>query len=75
MIFKYQKIIRISLRMKKTISVTTHEKQEKEDKLFWKKASHEKRLDLVEILRIESGKFIYEYPARLQRVLTVIRKA
>jgi len=34
----------------------------------------EERLDLVEKLRLEAGKFIYEYPARLQRTVKVIRK-
>lgn len=34
----------------------------------------EERLDLVESLRIEAGKSIYEYPARFRRVFTVTRK-
>ena len=34
----------------------------------------EERLDEVERLRIEVGKFLYEYPARLQRVVKVIRR-
>jgi hypothetical protein len=34
----------------------------------------EERLELVEQLRIISGKFIYDYPARLRRVIKVVRK-
>lgn len=32
-----------------------------------------KALDIVEELRIQSGKFLYEYPARLQKVVEVVR--
>ena len=34
----------------------------------------EERLDLVEKLRLQAGKFIYEYPARLQRTVKIIRR-
>lgn len=34
----------------------------------------EEALDLLEILRLESGKFLYEYPARFRRVFEVIRR-
>jgi hypothetical protein len=37
-------------------------------------ATPEECLDLLERLRLESGKFIYEYPARFRRVVEVIRK-
>jgi len=60
--------------MKKIISNTTHKKQQNEDRLFWRKQTPEYRLDVLEQLRIESGKFLYEYPARLQRVIRVTRK-
>ena len=37
--------------------------------------SPEDRLDLVEKLRREAGKFIYDgYPERLRRVITIVRK-
>jgi hypothetical protein len=36
--------------------------------------SAKERLEMVEQLRIESGKFLYEYPAGLQRVLTAVRR-
>ena len=34
----------------------------------------QERLELVERLRLEAGKFIYDYPTRLRRVITVVRK-
>ena len=34
----------------------------------------EGRLDLVEQLRLQAGKFLYDYPSRLRRTVTVIRK-
>jgi hypothetical protein len=33
----------------------------------------EKRLELVELLRIQAGKFLYDYPARFRRVVRVVR--
>ena len=57
------------------ITITTHDEQRKSDRIYWKSLTPEQRLDIVEQLRIESGKFLYEYPARLQRIITVTRKA
>ncbi len=34
----------------------------------------EAALDIVERLRLEAGKFLYEYPARLRRTVAVVRK-
>ncbi len=34
----------------------------------------EDRLDLVEILRLEAGKFLYEYPTTFRRVIKVVRR-
>ena len=31
-------------------------------------------LNILEQLRLQSGKFLYEYPARLRRVVEVIRR-
>jgi hypothetical protein len=31
-------------------------------------------LDIVERLRLEAGKFLYEYPARLRRTVEVVRR-
>ena len=60
--------------MEMTIKITSHEEQRKEDRKYWKSLTPEQRLDIVEQLRMESGKFLYEYPAGLQRVIKVIRK-
>ena len=60
--------------MKKEIKVTTPQKQMVEDRKFWKSKTPEYRLDFLEKLRLEAGKFLYEYPARFQRVVRVIRK-
>ncbi len=61
--------------MEMVITVTTQAEQEKKDREYWRSLTPEQRLDIVEQLRIESGEFLYEYPARLQRVITVTRKA
>lgn len=45
------------------------------DRDFWKTRSPEERLNAVEDLRIQSGKFLYEYPARLRRVVKITRKS
>ena len=37
-------------------------------------ADPQKALDILERLRIESGKFIYEYPVGFRRVIEVIRE-
>ncbi len=34
----------------------------------------QKALDIVELLRLQSGKFVYEYPARLRRVIEITRR-
>ena len=60
--------------MKKVIQITTHEKQAEDDKRFWQAQTPEYRLDALERLRLEAGNFLYEYPARLQRVISVTRK-
>jgi hypothetical protein len=52
-------------------SFKTHDKYERERRLSM---TSEERLDEVERLRIEGGKFLYEYPARLQRVIKVTRR-
>jgi len=37
-------------------------------------ATPEERLDLVEQLRIEAGKFLYDYPTAFRRIITIVRK-
>ncbi len=56
------------------LTVTTHEEQAKQDRLYWRSRTPEERLDAVELLRIEAGKFLYEYPTRLRRVVTITRR-
>jgi len=46
------------------------ERDAMEDKMM----SPEECLDLVELLRLEVGKLVYEFPAGFQRVLAIIRK-
>ena len=61
--------------MKKTLSVSTFEKEKSEDKKYWRSKTPEARLDALEHLRLQSGKFLYEYPTRLSRIIEVVRKA
>jgi hypothetical protein len=56
------------------LSNTDQRSQSLEQRQYWRSLSPEERLDIVEQLRLEAGKFLYEYPAPLQRVITVIRK-
>lgn len=59
--------------MKKSLTVTTHEEQTMADRQFWRERTAAERLDEVERLRLEAGKFLYEYPARLRRLLEITR--
>ncbi|MFA6715906.1 MAG: hypothetical protein WC082_12420 [Victivallales bacterium] len=60
--------------MEKIIRNISKEKQAVEDRKFWKSQSPEQRLDALEKLRLEAGNFLYEYPARLQRIISVTRR-
>ncbi|MBN2788843.1 MAG: hypothetical protein JXR69_01475 [Candidatus Delongbacteria bacterium] len=60
--------------MKTEILITTHKEQRDNDRQYWRNLTPEERLDIVELLRLEAGKILYEYPARLQRVVKVTRK-
>lgn len=54
-----------------TISVSKlHDDNPKDDYV----ADREEALNVLEELRIQSGKFLYEYPARFRRVIEVIRR-
>ena len=57
------------------LTVTTHEKLVDEDRAYWSGCTPEERLDAVEVLRLEAGKFLHEYPTRFRRVVAVTRKA
>lgn len=61
--------------MDRTIKITTHQLQAESDRDYWRQRTPEERLDAVELLRLEAGKFLYAYPARLRRLLEVTRVA
>jgi len=52
-------------------SFDAHEKDERQRRMA---LTPEERLNEVELLRLEGGKFLYEYPARLRRVISVTRR-
>ena len=58
--------------MKRTLVVTTHEQEAEQSRAYWRAQTPEARLDAVEQLRLQAGRFLYEYPARLQRVVAVL---
>lgn len=60
--------------MKLKLRVTTHEQLAEEDRNYWLQRTPAERLSEVERLRMEAGKFLYDYPARLQRVVKVTRR-
>ena len=60
--------------IEKSINVTNHKEQRENDRKLWRGLSPEERLDIVEKLRIEAGKFLYEYPARMKKVITVTNR-
>ena len=59
--------------MEKSLTITTHEAQLEADRAYWRERTPEERLDAVERYRLEAGKFLYEYPTRLRRLLTITR--
>ena len=61
--------------MELKLTITTHEDQAATDRAYWRSRTPEERLDAVEILRLEAGKFLYEYPSRLRRVISITRRA
>jgi len=60
--------------MKKKLIIIDREKKARQDRLYRMSLTLEQRLDLVEELRLEAGKFLFEYPTRLRRIVTVIRR-
>lgn len=56
------------------MTITNHSEQEENERAFWRSRTPEERLDAVEILRLEAGKFLYEYPSRLRRIVTITRR-
>ncbi|MDP8227775.1 MAG: hypothetical protein P9L89_09085 [Candidatus Celaenobacter polaris] len=61
--------------MKKTIFLTKSQELEKQDLKSWRSMSPEERLNELELLRIQAGKFLYEYPTRFRRIIRVISKS
>jgi len=55
------------------LAVTDPQAQTEDDRRAWRMRTPEERLDAVEALRVQAGKFLYEYPTRLRRLLTVAR--
>ena len=53
------------------LTVTDQASQMQADREAWRACTPEERLDAVEALRLQAGKFLYEYPTRLRRLLTV----
>jgi hypothetical protein len=60
--------------MELKLTITTHEEQARQDREYWAGRTPEERLDAVERLRLEAGKFLYDYPSRLQRVVSITRR-
>ena len=57
------------------LTITTHEEQAERDLAYWRERTPEERLDAVEALRIEAGKFLnYEYPAPMQKIISISRR-
>jgi hypothetical protein len=52
-------------------SFKSHEQDVKKRRLLM---TPEERLNEVELLRIEGGKFLYEYPTRFRRVIKITRR-
>ena len=57
--------------MKVFDSFKSHEQDERKRRLSM---TPEERLNEIELLRIEGGKFLYEYPTRLRRVIKITRR-
>lgn len=60
--------------MEMKITVTTREQEQAEDRAWMRSLTPHERLSLLEQLRREGGKFLYDYPSRLQRIITIVRK-
>ena len=60
--------------MQKRLTITTHQAQSEADRAYWRDKTPAERLDAVERFRLEAGKFLYEYPIRIRRVLEITRR-
>jgi hypothetical protein len=41
------------------------------DRAAWRALSPNERVDMVEQLRLQAGRFLYDYPCRLRRLLAI----
>ena len=57
-----------------TLAVTDPKSQAIADRAAWRALTAEQRLDIVEQLRLEAGRFLYDYPCRLRRLLSVAER-
>ena len=60
--------------MERTLTVTDRLEEARSDRAYWHAQTPEARLDAVEQMRLQAGKFLYEYPARLRRSITVTHR-
>lgn len=61
--------------MKKIIIVTKVKKQKEQELESRRSKSPEQRLSELENLRIQAGKFLYEYPKRFRRIIKITHRA
>ena len=61
--------------MEKKIIVTNVKEQKIQDLKSRCSKSPEKRLSEVEDLRIQAGKFLYEYPKRFRKIIRITHQA
>ena len=61
--------------MKRIIFVTKLKEQKKQDLKSRRSMSPEERLSEVESIRIQAGKFLYEYPKRFRRIIRITHQA
>jgi len=54
-------------------TITVRKLHDREER-FEKDLTQEQRIELVEMLRLEAGKFLYDYPKPFRRVVKVIRR-
>jgi hypothetical protein len=72
-VFNEAVIMTGSIKQTPQLSVTDRTSQAEADRATWRTRTPEERLDEVEALRLRAGKFLYEYPTRLRRLLAVAR--
>ncbi len=56
------------------LEVLTNQQKLINEREYWRSKSPEDRLDALEFLRMQAGKFLYEYPTRLRRIVTITRR-